>query len=204
MAALDSRRSDDRVRLAEVNERLVGATAELRTAGDRLEAARQAHADAEAEAAPKGEHALKAKEAKLDELKAAMSEAEKAHAAAAKQIKGLHADLDESLAAAARTEQDWQTASAAADPATAPRIGLSSRLSMIAPFNCHEDHYAGVCGCCCDGDCDGWVVLAKIAPPNPLVNGPLDPGAVDYGVRRFIRPVLATDPYWQDPPTAGA
>jgi len=43
----------------------------------------------------------------------------------------------------------------------------------------------------------GWVVLAKVTTPLDERRQPLDP-VTDYRVRRFIRPVMAADPYWAE------
>lgn len=57
---------------------------------------------------------------------------------------------------------------------------------------CYEDHYAGKCGCEsgaeCDCDCD-CILLAKLTGTDAA--GKL---VIDHNVRRFIRPVLMSDP----------
>jgi hypothetical protein len=57
---------------------------------------------------------------------------------------------------------------------------------------CHEDHYAGICGCTC-GECTGCdckcILLASIEKI-----GDTEEWKVDHSVRRFIRPVLMRDP----------
>jgi hypothetical protein len=86
---------------------------------------------------------------------------------------------------------------AAPGAVAAPANGTPSQIpdlvkAMTADYwNCHRDHYCGVCscGCCCD-DC---VVLAKLVREIPK-DGKVASWTTDYSVRRFIRPVLAPDP----------
>ena len=63
---------------------------------------------------------------------------------------------------------------------------------MCSGKRCHEDHYAGICGCTC-GECSGCdcdcILLAYI----DLNENPRK-WKVDHSVRRFIRPVLMRDP----------
>jgi hypothetical protein len=52
---------------------------------------------------------------------------------------------------------------------------------------CYKDHYAGICGCKCeDSNC---VVLAKL-----IYDGAKKVWNADHRFRRFIRPVLVSDP----------
>jgi hypothetical protein len=59
---------------------------------------------------------------------------------------------------------------------------------------CYREHYAGTCGCncpgCSDGDCD-CVLLAKLDKGGTINALGWRP---DHSVRRFIRPVLMSDP----------
>ena len=63
---------------------------------------------------------------------------------------------------------------------------------MCSGMRCHEDHYAGICGCTCgkcskcDCDCILLAYIQKTGDPKKWV--------VDHSVRRFIRPVLMRDP----------
>lgn len=63
---------------------------------------------------------------------------------------------------------------------------------MCSGKKCHEDHYAGICGCTC-GECSGCdckcILLAYID-----MIGDTGKWEVDHSVRRFIRPVLMRDP----------
>ena len=67
-------------------------------------------------------------------------------------------------------------------------------LCVDPTLPCYQDHYDGICGCCCDDcagsacDCD-CVVLARLDPG--LEAGM--PWVADHSVRRFIRPVLMRD-----------
>jgi hypothetical protein len=67
-----------------------------------------------------------------------------------------------------------------------------------ADWECHIPHYCGVCSCgCCDSCGDGWVVLARVSTKpkaTPGATAQTNIRDVDYTVRRFIRPVLASDP----------
>jgi hypothetical protein len=66
-----------------------------------------------------------------------------------------------------------------------------------ADWQCHIPHYCGVCSCgCCDSCGDGWVVLARVSTQGKTFDGAAatHDREVDYTVRRFIRPVLASDP----------
>lgn len=86
---------------------------------------------------------------------------------------------------------------AAPDPAPAPASQIPDLAKALGPdyWNCHREHYCGVCncGCCCD-DC---VVLAKLVRKPPTRNGEPATWTTDYSVRRFIRPMLAPNP-WVD------
>jgi hypothetical protein len=68
-------------------------------------------------------------------------------------------------------------------------------LCVDPTLPCYQDHYAGICACCCD-DCTGGacncdcVVLARLDPG--LEDGM--PWVADHSVRRFVRPVLMRDP----------
>lgn len=55
---------------------------------------------------------------------------------------------------------------------------------------CYEDHYAGVCSLCCGdgGGCCEWIVLARLDQSSAGV------WSANHAVRRFIRPMLMTDP----------
>lgn len=63
-------------------------------------------------------------------------------------------------------------------------------------LTCHQNHYAGICGCTC-GECSGCdckcILLARLEP-----DGAGKPWRTDHSVRRFIRPVLMRDPKVED------
>ena len=61
------------------------------------------------------------------------------------------------------------------------------------PDNCYEDHYLGKCGCYAGEGCDCSCTCILLAQLNrPDAEG--KPWAIDHSVRRFIRPVLMSDP----------
>jgi hypothetical protein len=56
--------------------------------------------------------------------------------------------------------------------------------------DCYQKHYQGLCNCdCCDND---WIVLARIDEKTNSADKQY--WEVDHGVRRFVRPVLMSDP----------
>jgi hypothetical protein len=70
-----------------------------------------------------------------------------------------------------------------------------NKCKCADPKPCHEDHYAGKCGCDCEDcancDCD-CVLLARL---DKCGNDPNHPEwRTDHRVRRFVRPVLMRDP----------
>jgi hypothetical protein len=68
---------------------------------------------------------------------------------------------------------------------------LNEILNRAEYWNCHREHYCGVCNCgCCGDDC---VVLAKLVYKSPADGQPAA-WTPDYSARRFIRPMLAPDP----------
>lgn len=78
------------------------------------------------------------------------------------------------------------------DPDHPPEPPDDDDPCMCSRMKCHEDHYAGICGCTC-GECSGCdcdcILLAYI----DLNKNPRK-WKVDHSVRRFIRPVLMRDP----------
>ncbi len=77
----------------------------------------------------------------------------------------------------------------------APTLGTSSGVvsdCRCADPNspCYKDHYDGVCGCkcgeCSDCDCD-CVLLARLTKDG-------EEWTIDHSPRRFVRPVLISDP----------
>jgi len=118
-------------------------------------------------------------------------------------------DLDEHACGCKPVKQNGDAAPA--QPQKAPRLGgaaapepantagnqLPDLAKAMGPeyWNCHRDHYCGVCSCgCC---CDECVVLAKLVRTPSKENGKPATWTSDYSVRRFIRPVLAPNP-WLD------
>ncbi|MCS3499345.1 hypothetical protein M2189_001694 [Bradyrhizobium japonicum] len=73
-------------------------------------------------------------------------------------------------------------------------------LKLLTPqyWDCHHEHYCGACSCgCCANDC---VVLAKLTRTPPTQNGTPAKWEPDYSVRRFIRPMLAPNPWLNGDP----
>ena len=70
-----------------------------------------------------------------------------------------------------------------------------NKCKCADPKPCHEDHYAGKCGCDCDDcancDCD-CVLLARLYECGNDTNHP--EWRTDHSVRRYVRPVLMRDP----------
>jgi hypothetical protein len=72
----------------------------------------------------------------------------------------------------------------------------SSECFCVDPtLPCYADHYAGKCGCDCDGCAGGscacdCVVLAQL----DRGKGEIPVWTADHSVRRFVRPVLMRDP----------
>lgn len=86
---------------------------------------------------------------------------------------------------------------AAPDHANAAASQLPDLVKAMSAdyWNCHREHYCGVCSCgCCSDEC---VVLAKLVRTPSKENGKPATWTSDYSVRRFIRPVLAPNP-WLD------
>lgn len=80
------------------------------------------------------------------------------------------------------------------------RESLKSSCQCVNPKDdCYKDHYAGKCGCNCDdgSSCDcNCVVLARLKQQDNSEQ----PWEADHSVRRFIRPVLMSDPEIADIP----
>jgi hypothetical protein len=194
---LSRRRTEANDRLSAVTRSLVSAKAQLAAAMTRSDAADAALKAFNAQPAPAAGDAAatKAHEAELARLEAALKTAQDQKATLDTKVGDVTNEQTKAITDAAGIEQEWQAATAA--DAQAFHLMRDTPAALIAPRGCHADHYAGVCGCCCDGGCDGWVVLAKVTTPLDERRQPLDP-VTDYRVRRFIRPVMAADPYWAE------
>jgi hypothetical protein len=84
---------------------------------------------------------------------------------------------------------------------------LRTRCRCVNPLlECYVDHYDGKCGCnckdCSDCECE-WLILARLAYNHDDEH---PAWTVDHSVRRFIRPVLISDPQveLENPPPQAA